>query len=282
MLKIGTYNFFSIETGEFALDGGAMFGVIPKPLWERKIGVDARNRIDMRLRALLVQSNGRNILVDTGIGDKGDAKFNDIYRVDHRRFTLEKSLRARGLAPEDITDVVITHLHFDHAGGATVLGAGGKFVPTFPNATHYIQKRQYEWAFAASERDRTSFRKEDIYPLVDAGKVRFLDGESELFPGVQIKVSRGHTESEQHLFVTDGKSTLFYCADMIPTSVHVGVPWIMGYDLRPLDTLREKKEVLKRAVEEGWILFFEHCPHMAAAKIKYESGKFSVAKEIDV
>lgn len=277
MIEIGSYKLMSIETGEFALDGGAMFGIIPKPLWEKRIGVDERNRIDMRLRALLVQGNGKNILVDTGIGDKGDAKFNDIYRVDHSRFTLESSLAGYDLKPSDITDVVISHLHFDHAGGAT-----RSSVPAFPNATYYIQKRQYDWALKTTEKERTSFRREDFVPLVEKGVARLIDGPSELGPGVSISVSSGHTEYQQHLFVTDGKQAFFHCADMIPTSVHVGLQWIMGYDVRPLETLEEKRKVLAEASEKGWILFFEHCPHMAAARVCFKDGRYEVMERVDV
>jgi glyoxylase-like metal-dependent hydrolase (beta-lactamase superfamily II) len=280
MLKIGPYRLSAIETGEFALDGGAMFGVIPKPLWEKRIPVDARNRIDMRLRALLIQGEGKNILVDTGIGDKGDTKFNDIYRVDHSRYTLESSLAKKGLKPEDITDVVITHLHFDHVGGATKYDSEGNLVPTFPNAIYHIQKRHLEWARSATERDMASFRKEDFMPLVEQSRVNLLEGETELYPGITVRLSNGHTTCQQHVLVSDGKESLFYCGDLIPTSVHVSLPWIMGYDIKPLTTLEEKKSLLDEAVEKNYILFFEHCPHMAAAHVGTKLGKYIITSSI--
>lgn len=281
MLQIGPYKLSAIETGEFALDGGAMFGVVPKPLWETKINVDSKNRIDMRLRALLIQGNGKNILVDTGMGNKWDQKMNDIYRADSSRFSLERSLSEKGLKTGDITDVILTHLHFDHAGGATRL-ENGKMVPAFPNAAYYVQKRHFEWALKPTERDRGSFRRDDFIPLEEHGVLKKLESPNKLFPGISFYLSFGHTEAQQHVVISDHKTTLFYCADLMPTSLHVSLPWIMAYDLRPLETLKEKKEILKEASEKNWVLFFEHCPLLAAAFVTNDGERYKILKEADV
>ena len=281
MIDIGPYKLSSVETGEFALDGGAMFGIIPKPLWEKRIETDNRNRIDLRLRALLIQDDKRNILVDTGIGDKGDGKFNDIYRVDHTRFNLDKSLSEKKLARTDITDVILTHLHFDHAGGATFIHKGD-IAPTFPNATYHIQKQQLETAINPSKRERGSFIRGDFEPLVKNGLTNIIDGERELFPGIVLYTTNGHTAAQQQVFVSDGKKHLFHTADMIPTSVHIGVHWIMGYDVRPLNTLKEREHFLEKACLEGWILFFGHCPHMPAATVKFTEKRYQIFERVDV
>lgn len=282
MIQIGPYQLSSVMTGAFALDGGAMFGVIPKTLWAKKINVDDKNRIDMRTRSLLIRGGGKVILVDTGIGGKSDEKFRDIYRVDHSEYSLEKGLAERGVGFEEITDVVTSHLHFDHAGGSTVFDASGCVVPAFPDAKYHIQKRQYDWALSAGERERASFRRADFEPVADAGLVEFHDGPYELYPGISVKLSFGHTEAQQHVIVSEGRETLFYCADMIPTSIHVPLPWIMAYDVRPLVTLEEKKEILPQAAEEGWILFFEHCPYVAAAHVRNDDGKYEIGDAVDL
>jgi len=272
-MKIGPYNLHAIETGEFALDGGAMFGIIPKVLWEKKIPADEKNRITLRLRALLISGDGKNILVDDGIGTKDDDKFANIYKVDHSRFTLESSLSKYNLTCGDITDVILTHFHFDHAGGSTKLDKSGKIVPAFPNATYHIQRRNLEWAKDPSEKDHASFTRANFEPLIEAGILRELDGPCTLFPGIEIVVVEGHTEAQQLVKISDGKTTLLYCGDLIPTSAHVPTPWIMGYDNHPITTLSEKKNILEKAVSEKWILFFEHCPIMAACRpVKTQKG----------
>lgn len=265
-MKIGNYKISALETADFALDGGAMFGIIPKPLWEKKIPADERNRISLRCRLLLLQGNGRNILVDAGIGEKYADKLKDIYKIDFSRFSIERSFAEVGLKYEDITDVIITHLHFDHAGGCTRI-IDGKLVPTFPNARFYVQKTQLELAKNPSERDEGSFFAEDFEPLERAGQLVVLNGLKEICEGVSIHVTNGHTDGQQNLVVTDGKETLFHCADMIPTSAHIGLPWIMGYDLRPLVTLEEKKFILGKAASSDWTLFLEHCPEHTFVKV---------------
>lgn len=271
-MKIGSYEICAIETGEFALDGGAMFGVVPKPLWRGKIGVDERNRIDMRLRCLLLKGEGKNILIDCGMGTKWDEKSIDIYRLNYSNFSLEKSLRENGVNPEKITDCILTHLHFDHAGGSTK-SENGKRVPAFPKATYYVQKEHLKWAQNPKEKDRGSFMKEDWEPLLQEGVLKIVDGEKEFLPGIQIKLFFGHTHCIQLPFLDDGKNKLFFCGDVIPTSLHIGIPWVMAYDNFPLTTIEEKKSILERAALERWILVFEHCPHVAAGFVeKGEKG----------
>lgn len=281
-MRIGTYKLHSIETGEFALDGGGMFGVVPKVLWEKKIPADENNRITLRLRSLLISGNNKHILIDAGVGTKDDQKFKDIYKIDHTRFNLDKSLSQYGLACEDITDVILTHFHFDHAGGSTKFNKQGKTIPTFPNATYYIQRKNLEWAHSPSEKDQASFTKANFEPLIKAKLLRELEGPQELYPGIEILVVDGHTTAQQIVKISDEKTTLLYCGDLIPTSAHIHIPWNMSYDNNPLTTLEEKRNIMEKAVKENWILFFEHCPNMIACHvIKTEKG-FECGKQVSL
>jgi glyoxylase-like metal-dependent hydrolase (beta-lactamase superfamily II) len=280
-MTIGPYTFFPVETGRFALDGGAMFGVVPRPLWEKTSPPDDRNRIDMAARALLLKGGGRTILIDTGNGSKFDQKLRSIYRIDSSRWTLAASLEAAGTRPEEVTDVLLTHLHFDHAGGATVR-ENGELRPTFPRATYYVQREHWEAALHPTERDRASFVPEDFMPLHERGILQFTEGEGTIFPGLSVKILHGHTTALQCPLISDGKTTLFYCADLIPMTPHLQLPWIMAYDLRPLVTLEEKRTVLARAVDEQWILFFEHDPTVAAARVRRGEKGIEIESVIDV
>lgn len=281
-MRIGDYQLHSIETGEFALDGGSMFGVVPKVLWEKKIPADEKNRITLRLRSLLISGKGKHILVDDGIGMKDDKKIKDIYKIDHTRFNLEKSLSQHKLACKDITDVILTHFHFDHAGGSTKIDENGKLVPTFPNATYYIQRKNLEWAHSPSERDQASFTNANFEPLIKAKLLKELEGSKELYPGIEILVVNGHTIAQQIIKISDKKNTLLYCGDLIPTSAHIHIPWNMSYDNNPLVTLKEKKNILEKAVKENWILFFEHCPNIAACYIIKTNKGFKCGKEVNL
>ncbi len=264
---IGGYTVHAIETGRFGLDGGAMFGVVPKPLWEKTNPPDERNRIAMAARALLLVGNGRVVLIDTGNGSKFSQKLSDIYRIDTSHSDLFSSLRARNISPADVTDVILTHLHFDHAGGATIREQG-TVVPAFPRARYCVQRPHWEAALRPTERDRASFMPEDFQPLYEHGVLDFTEGEGELLPGISVRVVHGHTTALQCPVVSDGTTTLFYCADLIPLTAHVQLPWIMAYDLRPLVTLEEKRRVLSDAADQNWILFFEHDPAIAAARVR--------------
>jgi glyoxylase-like metal-dependent hydrolase (beta-lactamase superfamily II) len=266
-MKIGSYELREIETGRFALDGGAMFGVVPRPLWEKTNPPDERNRIAMAARALLLVGDGRKILVDTGNGDKFDQKFGSIYKMESGREIIASSLAQHHLVPADITDVILTHLHFDHAGGATCR-EGNRVVPAYPNATYYVQREQWEAALHPSERDRASFLPSDYMPLHDAGVLKFVDGEQEILPGIRARTMHGHTAALQCPLVSDGQTSLLYCADLIPLASHLHLPWIMAYDLRPLVTLEEKRKTLETAATEQWIMFFEHDPVLKAGYVQ--------------
>jgi glyoxylase-like metal-dependent hydrolase (beta-lactamase superfamily II) len=266
-VKVGAYDLHPIETGRFGLDGGAMFGIIPRPLWERSNPADARNRIELAARALLIRGNGRTILVDDGNGPKFTDKQVDIYRLDMSRHELVASLAAHGITPADVTDVLLTHLHFDHAGGSTYR-ENGVVKPTFPNARHYVQKAHWRQAMEPTEKDRGSFMPDDYLPLMEQGLLELVEGEGEIFPGISLLVVNGHTAAQQLPKISDGKTTVLYACDLFPTTSHIPLPYIMAYDLRPLTTLEEKKKILARATEEEWIIYFEHDPSTVAGRAK--------------
>lgn len=265
-MKIGSYTLYPIETGRFALDGGAMFGVVPKTLWEKTNPPDEQNRIPMAARALLLVGDGKKILIDVGNGSKMGEKLKSIYKLDTSESDLITSLKTVGVVPEDITDVILSHLHFDHAGGSTTQ-KDERVEPTFPNATYYVQEKQWDAANNPTERDRASFFSEDFLPLRKSGVLKFTSGEGEVLPGLSVLVVNGHTTALQCPVISDGESTLLYCADLVPTKSHASLPWIMAYDLRPLVTLEEKRRILGIAADEGWTLFFEHDPYIHAAKL---------------
>jgi glyoxylase-like metal-dependent hydrolase (beta-lactamase superfamily II) len=266
-MKIGSYELHSIETGTFALDGGAMFGVVPKTLWEKAIPPDEKNCIPMAARALLLIGNGRKILIDDGNGSKFSDKLVSIYKIDNSRNDLISSLKKHNIFPADITDVILTHLHFDHAGGSTYR-ENGVVKPTFPNAKYYVQREHWEAANKPTDRDRASFFPEDFVPLQEHGLLSFTEGEVEILPGITCRICNGHTSALQAPVISDGKTTVLYCADLVPTSAHVPLPWIMAYDLRPLVTLEEKRRILGQAAEENWLLVFEHDATVEAGRIK--------------
>ncbi len=259
-MTIGPYTLTPVETGRFALDGGAMFGVVPKNLWNRTNPADEQNRIDMALRALLIQGNGMNILVDTGMGDKYDEKTLAIYKLDHSKWTLLSSLEQYGLKAGDITHVIQTHLHFDHCGGLVTQTAVGDLVPTFPNAKVFVQKENLKWARNPTEKDRASYLKHDWEPIAASGMLEEVDGPGEILPGIHLRIFNGHTRAQQLPLVSDGTTSVFFCADLFPTKAHINLPWIMGYDNFPLTTLEEKRALLPEAYQAGWKLFLEHDP----------------------
>lgn len=266
MPQIGPYTLYSIETGRFRLDGGAMFGIVPKPLWQRRIAPDERNRIPLAMRCLLLEGNGRLLLIDNGVGDKYDAKFQDLFAIDHETHTLHGALDAAGFSADDVTDVILTHLHFDHGGGSTTR-RGDRLVPAFPYATYHVQGDHLDWARQPNEREKASFLPENIEPLVASGQVNRLGGGGVLFPGIEVLPVNGHTEAQQMVKITGPQGTLVFVADLLPTSHHLRAPWIMAYDVRPLVSLREKQGFLNEALAGGWHLFFEHDPDVAVASL---------------
>ncbi len=278
-MKIGNYELFSIETGRFALDGGAMFGIVPMPLWKKLNPPDERNRITLAARALLLKGNGKIILIDNGNGSKFSDKQIDIYRLDTNHSNLENSLSNIGVTFSDVTDVILTHLHFDHAGGSTKK-ENGEIIPAFPNATYYVQKKHWERSQHPNEKDRGSFMYDDFMPLKNSGVLELLEGNEKVFPNISFMICDGHTDAQQLPKISDGTTTLLYCCDMIPTTAHIPVPYIMAYDLRPLTTLEEKKTILKLASEENWILYFEHDPKIATAKVVQTEKGIVLSDEI--
>jgi glyoxylase-like metal-dependent hydrolase (beta-lactamase superfamily II) len=265
-MKIGNYQLLPIETSRFALDGGAMFGVVPQVIWRKTNPPDEFNRISMVTRSLLIQGEGKNILVDTGNSNKIAKRFQDIYKIDFTSVNLISSLQKHNISPSDITDVILTHLHFDHAGSSTY-NDNGIIKPTFPNAKYYVQKDHLKLALNPTERDRASFLHEDFVPLQEHGVMELVEGEFEIFPGIYLILVHGHTNSQQLMKVSDDKNTMLFAGDLIPMSAHVPLPFIMGYDLRPLITLEEKKKILGPAYEEKWAIFFEHDPNIIAGTV---------------
>lgn len=278
-MRIGPYKLTSIETGRFALDGGAMFGVVPWVFWSKTNPPDERQRITLAARCLLIQGEGRTILVDNGNGNKWSDKIKDIYRLDTSRYDLERSLKDAGVAPGDVTDVILTHLHFDHAGGSTKI-INGSLEVTFPNASHYVQQAHWDLAQHPTDRDRASFMRDDFMLLKEKGLLSFIDGEKEILPGISVFVCHGHTTAQQLPVISDGKQTLLFLCDLVPTTSHIPFPYIMGYDLRPLVTMEEKKRILPRAEEEGWVLFFEHDPDTIAVTLRKTEKGYAIKEKV--
>jgi len=280
-MRIGQYEVHAINAGRFALDGGAMFGVVPRPLWERANPPDDRNRIAMAARCLLVTGNGHTILVDTGNGTKFSGKLADIYKMDLSPGTIDHELSRFGLTSADITDVLLTHLHFDHAGGSTKMTSEGPR-PAFPHAKYYVQRDHWKAALHPTERDKASFFPDDFLPLEREGVLELLDGEGELFPGIHLRMFHGHTTALQCPTIRSNGHTLFFCADLVPLAAHLQLPWIMGYDLRPLITLEEKRDILDTAAEDKWQLVLEHDPVVEGVTVRHGGKGIELAKEIRV
>jgi glyoxylase-like metal-dependent hydrolase (beta-lactamase superfamily II) len=283
-LKFGNYEVCAIPTGLFALDGGAMFGTVPKALWQKTNPADEHNRILMEARALLLKSKDRNILIDTGNGtdfiakhgEKLGTKFAEIYGVSDSGDSLEKSLKAHGLTPNDITDVILTHLHFDHAGGATK-SVDNRIVPTFPNARHHLQRSNYENAVNPNIREKASYLLQNYKPLMESGLLNLIDGSQKNYlPNISLFVSNGHTVGHQVVIIEDDSKQLIYCGDVIPTSSHVRSAWIMGYDINPLLLIQEKSIVLNLTKAKTSYLYFEHDPYCDLASVERNNNDFQV------
>lgn len=277
-MKAGPYHVRAVETGRFRLDGGAMFGTVPRVLWEKTNPPDARHRIELALRCLLAEGDGRRILVDAGIGGSvfGE-KETEIYDVRNVRTGVAAALQDLGVEPASVTDVVLTHLHFDHAGGIVTKGPDGKPALTFPQARHWLQRRNLENAKAPNERERASYLKDTWQVLEASGRLQLVDGPVEILPEVHAIPSDGHTTGMQLVRIGSGRGALVYCADLIPLTPHVRVAYTMGYDIWPGRLLEEKRALLDEAEREGWLLVFEHDVLTPACALGREKGRVVTA-----
>jgi glyoxylase-like metal-dependent hydrolase (beta-lactamase superfamily II) len=265
--RLGELRLHAIDGGLQWLDGGAMFGVVPKPLWERRIPADARNRIPLAARGVLVETADELVLIETGLGNKSDAKAIEIYGIDSLPTDpsagadrIQAGVREAGFSLDDVTVVVNTHLHFDHAGGNTFLDGEGRIQVAFPSARYYVQRKEWEYAHSTNERTRASYLRHDFDPVEAAGKFSFLDGEVQVVPGISVTLTPGHTPHHQSVLLRSGGETACYLGDLVPTMAHLPLPWIMGYDVEPLVTLESKRAILGRALDEGWLLISTHDP----------------------
>lgn len=260
---------YSINTGHFKLDGGAMFGVVPKSLWNKANPADDNNMCSWAMRCLLVEHGNYRILIDNGMGDKQDEKFFGHYYL-HGEDTLEKSLAEHGFKPEDITDVFLTHLHFDHCGGSIKRDDAGNLVPVFPKALYWTNQKHWQSATAPNDREKASFLKENILPIEEHGLLRFIEGSDgdEWLQDFRVRHVNGHTDDMMLPQIRYNDTTILYCADLIPSVHHLPLPWVMAYDMRPLETLKEKKSLLQEAVANNWVLYFEHDPEIECCTLQ--------------
>lgn len=251
-------NLYPIETGNLKLDGGAMFGVVPKVLWQKQYPADEKNLCNWAMRCLLIEDEDRLILIDNGIGEKQEHDFLKHYHLNGDD-TLERSLDKHGFSPRDITDMILTHLHFDHCGGSIKLSDDmASYELAFPNATYWVSRAQYEWATAPNHRESASYLKENIYPIQESGRLKLIEVEGEILPNISVRIYNGHTEGQVIPLVNYHGRTLAFMADLLPSVYHVPMPWIMAYDTRPLVTLEDKTRFYNEAVPGDYILFFEH------------------------
>jgi glyoxylase-like metal-dependent hydrolase (beta-lactamase superfamily II) len=269
--SLGDLELIAVCDGFIRLDGGAMFGIVPKPLWSKQVYSDERNRITLAMRSLIVRG-ARTMIIDAGLGDKESAKFHDIYGVDRSR-NLDHTLAEAGLAVDDIDIVLATHLHFDHAGGFTTRAADGTVKPRFPRAQYVVRRGEWEDATHPNARNRGSYLQDNYVPLAEAGVLQLVDEDRTIMPGVRVRRTGGHTMHHQIVLIESGGRTAAFAADLMPTTAHLSDAWIMGYDLYPLDTLSAKQQFVKEAIEKNILVFFQHDPAIAAAYIKERNGK---------
>ncbi|HEV2416981.1 MAG TPA: MBL fold metallo-hydrolase [Terriglobia bacterium] len=271
-MKLGHFNIYALSDGSFGLDGGQMFGVVPKPLWEKELAADARNRVKLELTCLLIQTGRHNILIETGIGDKFDAKRNDIYMVDHSAASLPDQLKKAGLGLEDIDVVINTHLHFDHCGW-NARREGDALVPAFPRARYFVQRGEWEHACQPTERDQGSFVQEFFTPAEK--QTEFLEGDAEIMPGIRLEVLPGHTRDMQAVRITSEGEQAYFISDLVPSTAHLAYPWMMSFDLYPLETLANKKRVLPKLAEERTLVIFPHDNATPWARLEEHEGRIS-------
>ena len=272
--QLGDFRIHALDAGGQKLDGGAMFGVVPKPLWEKRIPADERNRIPLAMRCLLVETRDALVLIDNGAGNKESDKFVDIYGLDNQssdatRYAtrLEEALAQLGFTPDDVDVMIDTHLHFDHAGGNTRRNDAGEIVLSFPRARYVVQRGEWEWAHIRNERIQASYLPHNMDPVHAEGRFDLLEGDVEIVPGVYALHTPGHTPHHQSIVVQSAGQTACFLADVVPTSAHLPLPWIMGYDVEPLITLESKRTLLSRAREQQWLLVFEHDPVVAWGRL---------------
>jgi len=274
-IQVGAIRIHAIEAGLQWLDGGAMFGVVPRPLWERQIAPDGRNRIPLAVRCLLIEAPQALVLVDTGIGNKENPKFMELYGVENEGVPtrLEEGIRAAGFVPSQVDLVVNTHLHFDHAGGNTVRRDDGTIAPAFPGARYIAAREELAFAATRNERIRASYLPHNLQPIEDAGLWTLLEGGAAITEGVDYLATPGHTPHHQSVLIRSQGETACFLSDVCPTAAHLPLPWIMGYDLEPLRTLEAKRQLWQRATEEGWVLVFQHDADTPWGRLDPEVGK---------
>ena len=285
-LQLGRYRAHAIQAGGQMLDGGAMFGVVPKTLWQRRIVPDERNRIPLGMRCLLVEHESGLILIDTGAGNKEDEKFRNIYGLVNgaaeiesdgsMRTALESGILAAGFSVDDVSLVINTHLHFDHAGGNTFVDAGGVVRPSFPNARYVVQKGEHHWATHTNERTAASYFVRNWDPVFEAGRFDLIDGDQELVPGISVTLTPGHVPYHQSVLIDGGDGIACFLGDICPTAAHLPLPWIMGYDVEPLVSLETKRWLFARAADEHWLMIFEHDAAHALGRIHHDGKAYAL------
>ena len=280
---IGNMRVHAIQAGGQRLDGGAMFGVVPKPLWERRIPADERNRIQLGMRCLLIEHPSGLVLIDSGAGNKENAKFIDIYGIENAgsngRTALEDGLAQVGVRPGDVDFLLSTHLHFDHAGGNTFIDEAGTVRPTFPKARYFVQRGEYEYATHTNERTAASYFDRNYAPTLESGQLELIDGNRDLMEGISTIVTPGHTPHHQSFLIRSGGEAAVFLGDLVPTHAHLPLPWIMGYDVEPLVTLESKRELLARAAHEGWTVIFEHDATVPWGRVQHDGKAYGLLPE---
>jgi glyoxylase-like metal-dependent hydrolase (beta-lactamase superfamily II) len=281
--QLGRFRIHALQAGGQKLDGGAMFGVVPKPLWQKRIEPDERNRIPLGMRCLLIEHDDGLVLIDAGAGNKENAKFHDIYALENSgalnaegvvRTNLEDAIAAVGHRVSDVKLVINTHLHFDHAGGDTYIDATGKVRASFPDARYVVQKGEHHWATHTNERTAASYFERNWEPIREAGRFELIEGEREIVPGISVIMTPGHVPFHQSVLIDGGSEMACFLGDVCPTSLHLPLPWIMGYDVEPLVTMESKRGLLARAESERWLLIFEHDASVAWGKTRHDAKSY--------